>query len=276
MVDGKICSALSGTSSARCYICEATPKEMNDIDRCLQKQSDENRFEFGLSPLHSWIRFFEYFLHLSYRIDLRKWQVRSDDDKKLLADRKLNIQNQFRERLGLIVDKPRSGGSGTSNDGNTARKFFLNSAISAEITGLSKALLERCSIILQALSSGYNINVKSFSNYSLETARLLVQEYPWYNLPASVHKVLIHGSDVIKYGLVSIGELSEEAAESNNKYLKAFRRDHTRKMSRKVTNLDLMNRLMLHSDPYVTNLRKLPRKKKGIFCSQVLSLLEVS
>lgn len=275
MVDGKICSALSETSSARCYICEATPKEMNDIDRCLQKQSDENRFEFGLSPLHSWMRFFEYFLHLSYRIDIKKWQVRSDDDKKLLADKKLHVQNEFRSRLGLIVDKPRSGGSGTSNDGNTARKFFLNSAASAEITGLSKDLIDRCSTILQALSSGYNINVASFSNFSLETAKLLVQEYPWYNLPASVHKVLLHGSDVIKYGLVSIGELSEEAAEANNKNLKAFRRDHTRKMSRKVTNIDLMNRLMLHSDPFVTSLRKLPRKKKSIFSSQVLSLLSV-
>lgn len=42
MVDGKICSALSETSTSRCYICNATPKEMNKIDECLQKSVTES------------------------------------------------------------------------------------------------------------------------------------------------------------------------------------------------------------------------------------------
>ena len=82
IVDGKICSALSESSSCKCYLRGATPKEMNNIDLCLQKQTVESRYEFGLSPLHSWIRFFEYFVHLSYRIDVKKWQVRSAEEKK--------------------------------------------------------------------------------------------------------------------------------------------------------------------------------------------------
>lgn len=192
----------------------------------------------------------------------------------MLSDRKLYVQTEFRKRLGLVVDKPRSGGSGTSNDGNTARKFFSYSSVSAEITGLRKELLDRCSIILQALSSGFNIDCNKFKEYSLETARQLVEEYPWYNLPASVHKVLIHGADVSEYGLLSIGELSEEAAESNNKYLKQFRRDFTRKMSREVTNTDLINRLLLSSDPFISALRKLPRKKKSLIPKEVIELLK--
>lgn len=275
MVDGKVRTALSKSSSCKCYICGATPKEMNKIDVCLQKQPDESRFEFGLSPLHPWIRFFEYFVHLAYRMDVKKWQVRSDDEKRQVADRKSYVQNEFRRRLGLIVDKPRSGGSGTSNDGNTARKFFSHSAVSAEITGLNKDLIERCSTILQALSSGFNIDSDKFNEYSLETARLLIQEYPWYNLPASVHKVLIHGAEVAQYALLSIGELSEEAAESNNKNYNAFRRDHTRKMSRVLTNTDLLNRLLLSSDPFITGLRKLPCKKKSVMSRQVLDLLKI-
>lgn len=275
MVDGKVCTALSESSSCKCYICGATPKEMNKIDVCLNKQPDESRYEFGLSPLHSWIRFFEYFVHLSYRMDIKKWQVRSENEKRQVADRKLKIQNEFRVKLGLIVDKPRSGGSGTSNDGNTARKFFSKSKVSAEITGLRQDLIDRCSTILQVLSSGFNIDFEKFNNYALETARLLVQEYPWYNLPASVHKILIHGSEVAKNALLSIGELSEEAAESNNKHYKAFRRDHTRKMSRQLTNTDLLNRLLLSSDPFITSLRKLPRKKKSVLSRQVLNLLRI-
>lgn len=270
-----MCTALSESSSCMCYICGATPKEMNKIDVCLQKQPDESRFEFGLSPLHSWIRFFEYFVHLAYRMDVKKWQVRSDDEKRQVADRKSYVQNEFRRRLGLMVDKPRSGGSRTSNDGNTARKFFSDSAVSAEITGLNKDLIERCSTILQAMSSGFNIDSDKFNEYSLETARLLIQKYPWYNLPASVHKVLIHGAEVAQYALLSIGELSEEAAESNNKNYKAFRRDHTRKMSRVLSNTDLLNRLLLSSDPFITGLRKLPRKKKSVMSKQVLYLLRI-
>lgn len=144
MVDGKVCSALSDLSTSRCYICGATPKEMNDLNKCLNKVPDASKFEFGLSPLHSYIRFFEYFIHVSYRMNIKKWQARSAEDKASVAQRKEFIQQQFREKLGLIVVKPRSGGSGTSNNGNSACKFFHNSEISAEVTGIRKDLIDRC------------------------------------------------------------------------------------------------------------------------------------
>lgn len=164
MVDGKICSALSDTSSTKCHLCGATPKDMNAIDSCLNKEVDITKLEFGLSPLHPWIRFFEYFIHVSYRLDVKKWQVRSIEEKDLLARRKKSIQDQFRQKLGLIVDKPRTGGSGTSNDGNTARKLFYNSEISAEITEIKKELIDRCGNILHCLASGYKINVCKYND----------------------------------------------------------------------------------------------------------------
>lgn len=172
------------------------------------------------------------------------------------------------------MDKPKCGGSGTSNDGNTARKFFKQLDESSEITGLSKSLLERCSVILRCISSGFKINIIKFKEFSLSTARLLVAEYPWYNLPPSVHKVLIHGPDVIESAILPIGELSEEAAEAKNKEYKLFRLNHTRKMSRTKCNMDLLNRLLLSSDPLVTELRKLPPKNKNSFPKAVLDLLD--
>ena len=60
---------------------------------------------------------------------------------------------------------------------------------------------------------------------------------------ASVHKNLIHGAEVSKHVVVSIGELSEEAAEAKNKHIKQFRLQHTRKISRNATNTELLNRL---------------------------------
>lgn len=86
----------------------------------------------------------------------------------IMKNRKIKIQNEFRERLGLLVDFPKQG-FGSSNDGNTARRFFKNFDISAEITGIDKNLIIRFHIILQCLSSGYNINFIKFGNYCWET-----------------------------------------------------------------------------------------------------------
>ena len=273
MIDGKICSALTETSSARCYICKATPKEMNNIEHCLQKPTNQKSFEFGLSPLHAYIRFFEYFIHVSYKINIKKWQARTPEEKQEFENRKKNVQQEFRNRLGLHIDKPKPGGSGTSNDGNTARIFFRNSTISAEITSIPEELICRCSSILEALNSGYQINVTKFRDYGIETAKKLVDTFPWYCLPASVHKILLHGSEVISSCILSIGELSEEAAEAKNKDIKKFRLNHTRKNSRVHTNLDLINRLLLTSDPYISGVRNLQRKNKSILSKDARDLL---
>lgn len=73
--------------------------------------------------------------------------------------------------------------------------------------------------------------------------------------------------------MVSIGELSNEAAESTNKNIKTFRLNNTRKMSRVAPNTDLINRVMINSDPLITDLRKLPRKK-SVLSKLVISLLD--
>lgn len=51
---------------------------------------------------------------------------------------KVRIKKELKDKLGLRVDIPQPG-SGNSNDGNTARKFFdkKNSATIAEVTGKS-------------------------------------------------------------------------------------------------------------------------------------------
>jgi len=94
---------------------------------------------------------------------------------------------------------------------------------------------------LQALASGHKVNVHKFNEYALDTAKGLNKEYTWYYLPATVHKVLTHGSAIIEHAIVSIGELLEEAAEANNKEIKKCRLNHTRKMTRILTNTDILN-----------------------------------
>lgn len=122
MTDGKVCNALTVIrSTQKCYICGATPSTMNEESRNFP--GNEERFGFGLSTLHAWIRTFECMLHISYRLDLTKWQVKGENDKAIVKQRSNVIQKEFKSRMGLIVDKPKPG-YGNSNDGNTARRNY--------------------------------------------------------------------------------------------------------------------------------------------------------
>lgn len=64
MIDGKITSYLSGTSSAVCDICKAKPTEMNNLALLDSKQCSEDVYQYGFSSLHAWIRCMECLLHI--------------------------------------------------------------------------------------------------------------------------------------------------------------------------------------------------------------------
>lgn len=114
------------------------------------------------------------------------------------------IQTKFRSELGLLVDVVLQG-RGTTNDGNTARKFFNNPEKSAEITGVDVQLIRRFAIILSAITCGHDICEEAFDTYTRDTAQLFVDLYSWFYMPATVHKILIHGTQVIRHALLPIG-----------------------------------------------------------------------
>lgn len=49
------------------------------------------------------------------------------------------------------MDQIKSGGKGTSNDGNIERHFNANTTLSVEINGLDASGIERCTVILQTI-----------------------------------------------------------------------------------------------------------------------------
>ena len=166
MVDGKVCNAMTSTASAQtCYVCGAKPTQMNNIDEVMLREVNISTFQFGLSTLHAWIRFFECLLHVSYRLEIKKWQSRGEEDKAGVSARKQSIQSKFKQEMGLMVDLVKPGGSGTSNDGNTARRFFKHPALSASITGIDEDLIRRFGVILQTISSGYEVKISAFHVY---------------------------------------------------------------------------------------------------------------
>lgn len=166
-------------------------------------------------------------------------------------------------------------GAGTTNDGNTARRFFANPKRSAEITGVDETLIDRFRVILTCMSSGKDIDVQKFGDYTRATAEHYMVHYSWYKMPPSVHKVLIHGSEIIDSLVLPIGLYSEEASEARNKDFKNIREHHTRKMNRTVTNEDLLHGLLVSSDPLISSLRTPFPKPKDEFGSDVLDLLKL-
>lgn len=260
MIDGSICNIVSETNSTQtCYICGAKPTDMNKLT-ILNRQPSTEHYRFGLSTLHLWIRSFEFLLHIAYNLPFKKWQARGVNAAEK-AKRKSAIQAEFKNRMGLLVDRPRSI-SGSSNDGNTARKFFSDPELSASITGVDVNLIKKFSLILRILSCGKPINTETFKVLLSDTRNQFLALYNWYYMPISIHKLLIHGIDIISSFSLPIGQLSEEALEARHKEIRYNRLNHTRKCSRENSNKDLMNVLLITSDPFVTSLRKTNTKKK--------------
>ena len=180
MLDVKFINVITNcTSTMRCYLCNATSKQFNDLDNIMARPIIEEHLQYGISSLHAWIRFLGCCLSVAYRLEVEKWQIREDEPltKSKVENRKKKIQEDFRVKMSLIVDQPKQA-YGSSNDGNTARRFFQKAEDTAAITGLNLELLKRLHNILQVLSCGYEIDVDIFEEYSLQTARLSVSVYP--------------------------------------------------------------------------------------------------
>jgi hypothetical protein len=156
------------------------------------------------------------------------------------------IQEKFRSGTGLLVDQAKPGGCGTSNGSNMMRCFFMDPSHSTSIAGLSKKLISRCAVILQIVSSSHAINLEAFDHYAKERTTFLVKQYPWYYLPVSVHKVVMHGVQVATAASLPIGQLLEEVQVSLHKQLKAYRQRHPRKCTRILTNIDLIHLFWYH------------------------------
>jgi len=93
----------------------------------------------------------ECLLHISYNLDFRESCARGYN-KILQQNRKKQIQDGLKSQLSITVDVVKQG-HGTTNDGNTARRFFSNPAIISNILGINETLIERFRNILHVVTS---------------------------------------------------------------------------------------------------------------------------
>ena len=134
MFNNKVVNALTDTKSTQsCNVCNAKPSEMNNIDLVKAKVENESALTLRISGLHCWRKCWEFFLHFSYKIEIKKYKAKTIKEKLSVNLRKKEIQLHFRVHLSLSVDMPKAG-FGKSNDGTTARRAYKNHELFSEIT----------------------------------------------------------------------------------------------------------------------------------------------
>jgi hypothetical protein len=265
VIDGKVLSILSEASSQQtCPICGAKPSQMNDLTNKFEPIG-RDKMKYGISPLHAWIRSLEFLLHLAYRdVDnLRIWRVPGGDKNPTLLDRKHVIQDRMLEELALRVDFPKPGGAGNTNDGNTARTVFSlkNRTEVVSILNLEEGLIKDLHIILCVISSHLPIDPTKFGRFCRGVFERYVDKYKWFYLPVTIHKILVHGEEIVRSANLPLGMLSEQAGESRNKLWRSDREFHARKTSRQANLLDIFNRAMDSSDPIISNYSFVSRRE---------------
>ncbi|CAH1107728.1 unnamed protein product [Psylliodes chrysocephalus] len=153
---------------------------------------------------------------------------------------KERIQNDLREKMRLLVNVSKAG-CGNTNDGNTSRRIFANPHTSSRISGINADLIKRFRVILEVISSGFTINAEKFAVYAHTTAMLYIGLYEWHPMSPTIHKVLIHGTQILSHAILPTRQLIEEVAEARNKHFRQYRIDFSRKFSTEDCNRDIMN-----------------------------------
>ncbi len=280
LIDGKIFSIITGTGSFQlCPICKCTPIQMNVYDNLINGTFEPHReyLKFGINTLHSWLRVFDMLLHISYRLTIEKWQARGVK-KQIFLKRRDEVRQKLFDNYGFHVDQPRSGGSGTSNSGTMARKAFEDPKKLARVLGLNEEIVCNLKTILVAISLTTPIDLNKFEEKCRETYLLYITHYKWYYMPESVHKLLIHGKDIMMNSPLPNGMFGEEGPESCNKFYRSNRENFARKDSWEHNIEDVFNRQMDISDPILASLdiglRQKCKKQKDLPIDVIKMMLD--
>lgn len=161
---------------------------------------------------------------------------------------------------------------------NTVRRAFSRTELLASITGLNVNFLNYLHTILITLSAEFEIDAHKFRAHCIKTAEIFFQNYEWYTMSATLHKILVHSSQIIEASLVPVGCLAENASEARNKFYKKDRTGHARKDSRIHNILDMYHRAMDSSDPYISSFclqERTQKSKKLPFPREVVELFKM-
>ena len=253
MIDGKVCNAITETKSTRnCNVCKIGPKGINSSI----VPPIVHHFEFGLPILHSKVNIMNNILNISYRLPFRS-QILTVAQKSELKVRENVVKEKLKMELGQLIGFVRQG-VGSSSTGNRAKAFFHNFETVSNITGIDLEFLRDISQLLHMLSSHEHTNIDDFRRVAGNALDRYNHLYSWYAMSPTLHKVLVHGADIISFlkdDVPSFGMCSEEPMEGCHKLTKHFRTNCARLSKRQWNTFDIFHRLILESDPKISSKR---------------------
>lgn len=74
---------------------------------------------------------------------------------------------------------------------------------------VDEEILERMGVILTAINIFQDLDAEKFGLYAEETARLIIKKYPFWAMSPTVHKILLHGKEIISHNILPIGKKNE-------------------------------------------------------------------
>ena len=176
--------------------------------------------------------------------------------KEKITEAKKELIEKAKTNCKLLLDSPKTTG-GSSDDGNTARRFFaaenrelvlsLFKGTVHEKAVISK-LLQKFSIILRLISSKKKIDADL----------LLCETFPWISVSTSIHRLLGHSAERIRLNQgFGLGLVSEEGLEAIHKLVRRFRELGARKTSLEDNIQDVFTHLFIRSDPTIRSYNRL-------------------
>lgn len=187
------------------------------------------------------------------------------------------IKEKLHDEFFIRIDEVQHG-SGTSVNGNIARKCLKQSDTFAKALGINEDLVKRLSYIVLAFKQKENLNMDKLQQYCTETYQLYFKIYPWAKMNPTVHKMLRHGVAISRKFPFSLAYFAEDAAESMHKSYKLNSLHHARQNSRENRLKDIFNRAIDLSDPVFSMfyLDKRQKSNNDELPDDFVSLFEIS
>ena len=206
-----------------------------------------------MAVMHSWIRSMEFLFNLACRIKVGHPTTLKSPEFKL---KKSVLQTEFKARVGIEVFKVKQG-CGSSNDGNTARRFFRHPE-TPHILGIEREIVESLRDLVEMLNNPkvFPDHIEYQSKAEVLHEMLSSDEYSKFQIAQSVHRLIMHGSTYIRSFNLPLGMLSESGIEARNKSKRRYRQTFALQGSLSQNVKDTYHRLLLTSDPHIFMVRK--------------------
>ena len=259
LFDGKCLKFITHESADQnCAICGAKPTQMSTIGTHFTvKEEPPDVLKHGVAPLHFRLRATDFLLHLGSYSEIQKPQANLEADKISRELREDEIKTDIWERYHVRVfgKGPHGGGVLT---GNTARKLFEDPEFLSTTLKVPLEIVLKLKSMCDAVNSSKKIDSAKFEELGTEFNDLFFQHFvhpgktrSWYFMPSSIHKITVHGKQLLDNLPMAPGLSSEEGSEANNKFFREIRRSLTRKLSSLTVIQDLNERLLCISDPLI-------------------------